>query len=175
MKQEHLETLVRRMSELQECDPLTLNDFGRVLQGVGLVYDRVVDLTDPTDVFGDVLKFHRKMGIAYKGKPRLLPPDLQKFRSEFKKEELEEYLLAVDERDGPKQIDACIDLMVVLTGTLQMMGVDGREAWRRVQASNMTKRKAERPEESKRGYIGDVIKPEGWVAPIHDDLMEDPK
>ncbi len=75
MKQEHLETLVRRMSELQECDPLTLNDFGRVLQGVGLVYDRVVDLTDPTDVFGDVLKFHRKIAGRPEADRRVHRPD----------------------------------------------------------------------------------------------------
>lgn len=47
------------------------------------------------------------------------------------------------------------------------------QAWERVHAANMTKVRAQRPEDSERGGTWDIIKPPGFVAPCHKDLVED--
>ncbi len=39
------------------------------------------------------------------------------------------------------------------------------ELWSDVQRANMSKVRAERPSDSKRGSVWDVVKPAGWVAP----------
>ncbi len=45
------------------------------------------------------------------------------------------------------------------------------EMWADVQRANMSKVRAERPSDSKRGSTWDVIKPVGWVAPNTDGIL----
>lgn len=45
------------------------------------------------------------------------------------------------------------------------------ELWTDVQRANMTKVRAQRPEDSKRGSTHDVVKPPGWVGPRTDELV----
>jgi predicted HAD superfamily Cof-like phosphohydrolase len=101
-----------------------------------------------------------------------------KFRIDFLEEELEEMRAAlVDYQagkiDGSKAaddtVDALIDLCVVAIGTLDAFNVNSYEAWDRVLEANMNKEvgiKASRPNPL---GLPDLIKPEGWVAPVHSD------
>lgn len=135
-----------------------------------------------TDPFVDVVAFHRKFGLEYKGPPRELPADLQTFRTKFMDEELDEYKAGVillrhaiteDERTeaAEQMLDSLVDLVYVALGTAHMHGFDFNSAWRKVQEANMAKVRCERAEDSKRGSTFDVIKPAGWVAPDHKDLV----
>jgi predicted HAD superfamily Cof-like phosphohydrolase len=122
----------------------------------------------------DVEEFHKRFAQVYNGSPRQLPLDLQSFRSKFLAEELREY-----EEEGvipgnlEKQVDSLIDLIYVAYGTLYLMGVDAREAWRRVQRANMGKELAnpQGDARSHRDVKYDIVKPEGWMPPCHDDLV----
>lgn len=143
------------------------------------------------NMVSDIADFHKKYGIEYKGKPRFLPEELQRFRTKFLREELEEYELAIEaaedelqlsllERDPgevlshmEKALDALVDLVYVALGTAHLHGFNFEEAWRRVHAANMLKIRTPSADQSSRGSSFDVIKPPGWVAPSHKDLVED--
>jgi len=142
------------------------------------------------DVVTDVEDFHRKyhpeMSVP---KPRVLPYDVAEFRRKFLAEELKEYVdatyraqqaLAEEEPDGDyvqlqleEMLDALCDLVYVAVGTAYYHGFNFREAWRRVQEKNMQKVRALRAEDSKRGVVYDVVKPDGWTPPDHSDLVAD--
>lgn len=139
-------------------------------------------------MFQDVVDFHKKFGIAYAGKPRVLPKGLQKFRDKFAREELTEYRHSIEALyfalKNPKAsfddevahnlehaLDALVDLTYVVLGTAHLHGFDFDAAWRRVHAANMAKVKAKSAKDSKRKSTHDVVKPPGWKAPRHRDLV----
>lgn len=149
----------------------------------------------PFDPVRDIQEFHEKFGLEYKGKPRALPKDMFEFREKFLLEELHEYQmnspLATDEasvgvqyRQGhaiaaylEESLDALVDLVYVALGTSYLHGFDFREAWRRVHEANMQKMRAAKPADSTRsdgkGWEFDIVKPKGWKAPNHLDLVSD--
>ena len=141
----------------------------------------------PLDMYADVEDFHKKYEQFYDGLPRMLPRGLSEFRISFLKEEYMEYAMAssrlkkaVEAKDDSEityqleeQLDALVDLTYVIFGTSILHGFDFKVAWMRVHAKNMEKIKAETAENSKRGWAGDVVKPEGWTPPRHADLVED--
>jgi predicted HAD superfamily Cof-like phosphohydrolase len=141
----------------------------------------------------DIAAFHQKFGLEYVGKPRILEPELFDFRSKFIREEFEEWeteqeglVEALTSDDGKpdhrriamglhQQLDALVDLTYVVLGAayLQFGPTIFHEAWKRVQAANMAKVRAETADQSKRGSTFDVVKPEGWMPPDHHDLVKD--
>jgi predicted HAD superfamily Cof-like phosphohydrolase len=139
----------------------------------------------------DIAEFHEKFQLGYSGPPRALPDDLGLFRLGFKREELEEYsasrrelsdelTAAAEHRDHAKitslledQLDALVDLVYVALGTAYLHGFDFTAAWERVHRANMAKVRATHASQSKRGSTHDVVKPAGWVAPSHTDLVND--
>jgi predicted HAD superfamily Cof-like phosphohydrolase len=144
------------------------------------------------DPMRDIEEFHEKYGMRYRGAPRLLPPDLADFRNLFMDEELDEYKEAMlrarleleqpqldcdfDDRNFrywlEKAFDALLDLTYVTLGTADFHGFNFREGWKRVHAANMQKIRASRDARSKRGNSKyDIIKPRGWRAPSHADLV----
>ena len=142
----------------------------------------------PFDPVLDIEAFHKKFGLDYSGLPRVLPDDLQRFRTLFLEEELREYKdsafglhwelgrqplnqhkISTGLEDA---LDALVDLVYVALGTAHLHGFDFKEAWRRVHEANMKKVRADSPEASKRGSAFDVVKPVTWVAPNHADLVE---
>lgn len=131
------------------------------------------------DPVQDIEDFHKKFEQAYKGGPRMLPEDIQGFRSRFMEEELGEYEAAVDDMAERGEnlsamalaLDALVDLVYVALGTAHLHGFNFREAWRRVHTANMSKVLAKSADESKRGYALDVVKPVGWLPPDHSDLV----
>ena len=142
---------------------------------------------EPVDFVGDIEEFHRKFGLLYEGKPRALSAELSEFRQKFLQEEKNEYVshsescyIAIRERDEAEvtyqlahMLDALVDLTYVAIGTAHLHGFDFKEAWRRVHAANMAKVRAQRAEDSTRGTTYDVVKPDGWLPPRHEDLVED--
>jgi predicted HAD superfamily Cof-like phosphohydrolase len=128
----------------------------------------------------DMQAMHQKFGVN----PVVRNFDEEKaraflqFRINFLQEELDEMKKAVAEYDAGKidgstaaddTVDALIDLCVVAIGTLDAYDVNPYTAWNRVWEKNMEKEvgiKASRPNPL---GLPDLIKPEGWTAPTHND------
>jgi len=118
-----------------------------------------------------IKEFHEKFGLNYAGPPRHLPLDLERFRTEFMKEEIIEYegrVVLVD------KLDALVDLVYVAMGTAYLHGFDFDEAFRRVHEANMKKKRSISTILYGRGSGWDVVKPEGWEPPYLDDLVSNP-
>ena len=134
-----------------------------------------IDERFPSDVefLNDVRDFHRQFGLEYTGPPRALPAELHNFRLRFKLEELTEYETASWNEDLPAVLDALVDLLYVLMGTVHLHGFDPifREAWKRVHDANLKKVRAGGVG-SDRGGEFDVVKPEGWQPPDLTDLVK---
>lgn len=137
------------------------------------------NIDEPVDVTMDIADFHKKFGLDYTGDPHELDPLLQRFRMRFIREEYLELRRAMTEEfesdnehtakiARENQLDAIIDLMYVLLGYAYLRGWDFEEAWRRVHAANMKKRRAN-PGEGRSFW--DVVKPEGWMRPNLLDLV----
>lgn len=97
--------------------------------------------------------------------PRELPKDMSEFRIGFMQEELDEYIESVKNHDLEGQLDALVDLVYVAIGTAWLQGLPFSEGWDEVQRANMSKVRAENPNQSKRKSKYDVVKPEGWRGP----------
>ena len=123
------------------------------------------------DVFEDIRNMHVYFGIKVPETPQPLSPDIAAFRIGFLQEEMMELTKAYIHGDFPEQIDALIDILVVASGTLDMMGVYSELHWDEVLKCNMAKRPAHNESESKRKIAIDLIKPTGWVPPDHKSLL----
>lgn len=148
----------------------------------------------------DVRAFHKKFGLSYDGPPRAIEQETVAFRHSFGIEELREYRenanmavqtrrwieLGVSPGSEAEEIreyhkrlegilDSIVDQIYVALGTAHLHGLDQvlEEAWDRAHHANMGKVRATSPEQSKRGSTLDVVKPEGWIAPNHLDLVAD--
>ena len=84
-------------------------------------------------------------------------------------EEVLELRLAIDDKSPEEIVDALIDLNVFAIGTLDLYGVDADKAWKAVHNSNMAKNAGIKPERPNPFGLPDLIKPEGWVAPSHEN------
>lgn len=116
----------------------------------------------------DIAEMHQKYGVN----PVVRNFDQEKLRAflEFRVRFLQEELDEMKKADNADDVvDALVDLCVVAIGTLNAYDVDAYEAWNRVHAANMAKTpgvKASRPNPL---GLPDLIKPEGWTAPTHQD------
>lgn len=99
-----------------------------------------------------------------------MTPDLLKKTLEFRIKFLEEELTELKTADNAEDVvDALIDLCVVAIGTLCAFNVNGQRAWDEVLDANMNKKPGVK--ESRPNPLGlpDLIKPEGWQAPSHEN------
>ena len=119
--------------------------------------------------FQDIADMHTKYGVNEKVN-KFDAEKLRKFlefRVAFLEEELNELK---DNMNNPEEIvDALIDLCVVAIGTLDAFEVNAGRAWNEVHKANMAKEvgiKASRPNPL---GLPDLIKPEGWTAPSHEN------
>lgn len=148
---------------------------------------------DEFEPLKDIKEFHERFGLSYDDCPRSLPEDISDFRYKFLKEEVEEWYLnqnlAFDEttRDLMSRsvsgyttklseaLDGLVDLAYVLFGTSYLHGFNNMfaEAWSRVHRANMSKIRAKKESDSKRGSTFDVVKPEGWKPPCLLDLVSE--
>lgn len=126
--------------------------------------------------FDDVGKFHDKFGldnvtVGYVG-PREWNEELMYFRLKFLLEELDEFTRALEQRDHAEMADALVDLVYVAMGTAHLLGYPWEILWDEVQAANMRKIRAKRPEDSRRGSTFDVVKPPDWKPPRIKEILE---
>jgi predicted HAD superfamily Cof-like phosphohydrolase len=128
--------------------------------------------TQPKSLIEDVTAFHEKFKLEPLAKPGFLPPSLMEFRLKFLKEELDEIVEGTISQDLPEVLDGLVDIVYVAIGTAYLMGLPFQAAWDEVQRANMSKVRAKRPEESKRGSSYDVVKPKDWVSPDIGSIIE---
>ena len=86
-----------------------------------------------------VLEFQRAMGLPVGHVARLVPEDQKAVRHELIREELEEFLEALETDDMVEQADALIDILYVAFGGLVVMGIDAEPLFDEVHRSNMSK------------------------------------
>ena len=162
------EQLRARFKRLLENIEENTSQEGLMLQGMALMLDRV----ESQGMYADVVAFHEKFGIDYKGGVRFLDKGLQKFRDARLREELAEYQHACDAANPEGMLDALVDLVYIALGTAHIHGFHKfDEAWRRVHAANMQKVNMSVENPSKHGHVTDIVKPKGWVAPDLSDLV----
>lgn len=127
--------------------------------------------------FDDVGNFHQRFdldNVTHHGAgPRETSKELMDFRIKFMYEELQEFEEGYAEGDEAKMADALIDLAYVVFGTAHLKGYPWQALWEDVQSANMRKvRAANDGSDSKRGSSFDVVKPEGWVGPDTQGILE---
>lgn len=124
----------------------------------------------------DIHDMHAKYGVHEWVKGEIDKGDWSRlgkfleFRLKFLQEELDETRAAALIDSNPAEVvDGLIDLCVVAIGTLDAFGVDAQKAWDEVHKANMTKERGIK--ESRPNPLGlpDLIKPEGWTGPNHND------
>ena len=122
----------------------------------------VKDISDMQDKYGV-----RKWVLDPKNKDHLRT--FLDFRIDFLREELEETEAAMVSSDNEEIVDGLIDLCVVAIGTLLAFGVDAEKAWDEVHKANMSKEVGVKKERPNPLGLPDLMKPEGWKSPSHED------
>ena len=122
----------------------------------------------------DIHDMHTKFGVrdAVQKFDSVMLRTFLRFRLDFLHEELGETEKAAQTGiplDSEEVVDGLIDLCVVAIGTLDALGVDPHKAWDEVHKANMSKEVGIK--ESRPNPLGlpDLVKPEGWVGPDHND------
>ena len=92
-----------------------------------------------------------------------------KFRLNMVREELDETCDAFESKDSEEIVDGLIDLCVFAIGTLDVFGVDANKAWDKIYEANMAKEPGVKPGRPNPFGLPDLIKPEGWQGPNHED------
>lgn len=85
------------------------------------------------------------------------------------------YQKAYENNDENEMVKSLVELYLVALDGAFRMGFDRQRwniLWDDVQRANMSKERAVRPEQSKRGSAWDVIKPQGWQGPKTDELVK---
>ena len=95
--------------------------------------------TPHSEMQRQVREFQWAMGQPVGLFPRALPPERHEVRVELIREEFEELKQALLDNSMVEQVDACVDLLYVVLGTLVEMGVNVTPVFNEVQASNMSK------------------------------------
>lgn len=150
----------------------------------------------PGQLFRDIEAFHEKFDLSPVENGHELPQSLAEFRLKFLMEELSEYAQAsgywirITEQDNKpkftlyrepdqefnaeKAFDGLIDLVYVALGTAFLHKFNFNVGWARVHMANMDKVRAvdASDERSVRKHSADIVKPEGWVAPVLTDLLQ---
>ena len=80
------------------------------------------------------------------------------------KEEFNELQVAIDDNDKVEQLDALLDMIVVIAGAIHSAGFDGEGGWEEVIRSNMSKVDPATGKVLKRAD-GKVLKPATFSAP----------
>jgi predicted HAD superfamily Cof-like phosphohydrolase len=112
------------------------------------------------NIHHDVRQFHLKFGHPAPVsviRDLTTKQDMLDFRIKLIREECDELVEALEERDLAKIAAESVDLIYVVVGTLVALGLPLLPFWRDVQRANMQK------EKNPNG--GKPIKPEGWEGP----------
>ena len=120
-------------------------------------------------VFIDIREMHSKFDMHKFIKTATNREILQylKFRANFIEEEFEELKEAINCRNSDDVVDALIDMMVVIIGTLDLFDIDGQKAWNVVHKANMSKVAGSNSNRPNDFGFPDLVKPDGWKKPSH--------
>lgn len=121
-------------------------------------------ISDDIRMMHDYYGFHE--AVDKLPKEHLL--EFLKFRFNFLKEELNEGLEAIDQKNPEEVCDSLIDLIVVAIGTLDLYKVDFKKAWYEVLQANMNKEVGVKPTRPNQWGLPDLIKTNDWVPPSHE-------
>ena len=122
----------------------------------------------------DIHEMHNHYGI-HESMKKLDKQQLRSFlnfRIRFLQEELDELKEATKPMipmDAEETVDALIDLCVVAIGTLDLFEVDAEKAWKEVYNANRNKEIGIKPERPNPFGLPDLIKPDDWEPPCHQD------
>ena len=114
--------------------------------------------------FDDIQAFREKFEMPMHESPTFDARLLQT-RKVYLYEELGELHAATETCDLVEVADALVDLVYIIKGTAAGLGLNWDALWSTVHNSNMAKKRADTADESKRGIVGDVYKPHGWIEP----------
>jgi len=125
------------------------------------------------DWANDIYMMHNKFGVkewfeANKDNNVMMREYLN-FRLNMVREELDETRDAFTKGDPEEIVDGLIDLCVFAIGTLDVFGVDAHKAWDAVYEANMAKSPGVKEGRPNPFGLPDLIKPDGWTAPSHED------
>ena len=127
-----------------------------------------------TNWFKDMQAMHEKYGVnkwmsnEKKSEWSRLSKFMQ-FRLDMMQEELDETKKAFEQKDAPEMVDGIIDLCVFAIGTLEVFGVDANKAWDEVYKANMAKNVGIKEGRPNPLGLPDLVKPDGWEGPVHED------
>lgn len=91
------------------------------------------------------------------------------FRYDFLQEEVDEGKAAIIKHNSEEIIDSLIDIIVVAVGTLDLLQVDFQKAWFEVLQANMAKRVGIKESRPNPLSLPDLVKPDNWTPPCHED------
>jgi predicted HAD superfamily Cof-like phosphohydrolase len=125
------------------------------------------------DWANDIYMMHNKFGVkewfeANKDNNVMMREYLN-FRLNMVREELDETRDAFTKGDPEEIVDGLIDLCVFAIGTLDVFGVDAHKAWDAIYEANMAKSPGVKEGRPNPFGLPDLIKPDGWTAPSHED------
>lgn len=127
------------------------------------------------DLFNMVAEFHKKFELEPTAQPDFPVEEILRLKNVHMQEELDELRKASYNGDLEEYFDGLIDLVYVALGAAYLAGLPFDEGFKRVHEANMTKVRALRAEDSKRGSSYDIVKPAGFVAPTLTDLIRKEK
>ena len=127
------------------------------------------------DMFQMVADFHKKYGLEPTDGPSFPVEEVWRLKNVHLYEELNEINLAAINGDLEEYFDGLIDLVYVALGAAYLANLPFEQGFLRVHQANMTKIRALRQEDSKRGSTYDIVKPAGFVAPTLTDLIRKEK
>ena len=122
-------------------------------------------------IFNDMRRMHDKYGV-HAAIDKMDKHTLEKFlwfRLSCIEEELTETQEALFNKDPAEIVDGLIDIIVFAAGTLDLFDVDGEEAWFQVLKANMTKEVGIKEGRPNPMGLPDLMKPEGWKGPDHEE------
>ena len=126
-----------------------------------------------SDWANDIYMQHNKFGVKEWFEQNKDNKDLMrtylKYRLNMVREELDETCDAFESKDSEEIVDGLIDLCVFAIGTLDVFGVDANKAWDKIYEANMAKEPGVKPGRPNPFGLPDLIKPEGWQGPNHED------
>ena len=121
----------------------------------------------------DISDMHAKFGVNdwfEKNKDdKVMMREYLNFRLNMVREELDETCDAFTKGDPEEIVDGLIDLCVFAIGTLDVFGVDANKAWDTIYEANMAKSPGIKEGRPNPFGLPDLIKPEGWQGPSHED------
>ena len=127
-----------------------------------------------TNWFKDMQDMHKKYGVDKwmndeKNSDWSRLNKFMQFRISMMQEELDETKAAFNDRNAEEMVDGIIDLCVFAIGTLEVFGVDANKAWDQVYKANMSKEVGIKEGRPNPLGLPDLVKPEGWEGPVHED------